>query len=166
MDYVETLINEDVRNNSAWNQRYFVVSNTTGFTDAIIDREVSFALSKIKFVKNNESSWNYLRGVIFHDKRGISGNSSITSFCEELFNSSNRSPYLLALIIDMCDEVINKDEKNILYNAERGLDLCKAMSEKYDKVRSKYWMYLAHKFMPKESNNISAETPLNNTHNV
>lgn len=163
LDYVEDLLNEDFRNNSAWNQRYFVVSNTTGFTDDIIDREVSFTLSKIKIIKNNESSWNYLRGVLFHDKKGISGNSSVTSFCEDLYNNMNRSPFLLALIIDICDEVINKNEKSNLYNSERGLDLCKAMSEKYDRVRTKYWMYLAHKFTPKESNNINTETPLTNS---
>ena len=40
LDYVALLITEDVRNNSAWNQRYFVVTNTTGFTDDVIAREI------------------------------------------------------------------------------------------------------------------------------
>jgi len=38
---VERLLEEDVRNNSAWNQRHFVISLTTGFSSAaILDREV------------------------------------------------------------------------------------------------------------------------------
>jgi len=43
LDYVTRLITEDVRNNSAWNQRYFVVTNTTGFTDDVITREIKSA---------------------------------------------------------------------------------------------------------------------------
>jgi len=40
LDYVTRLITDDLRNNSAWNQRYFVVVNTTGFTDDVIAREI------------------------------------------------------------------------------------------------------------------------------
>lgn len=40
LQYVEELISEDIRNNSAWNQRYFVVMNTTEFSDNVIDREI------------------------------------------------------------------------------------------------------------------------------
>ena len=40
LEYVSRLITEDVRNNSAWNQRYFVITNTTGFTDDVISREI------------------------------------------------------------------------------------------------------------------------------
>ena len=40
LDYVDSLLQEDLRNNSAWNQRHFVVSNTTGFTDDVVEREV------------------------------------------------------------------------------------------------------------------------------
>ncbi len=40
LDYVDTLLKLDLRNNSAWNQRYFVIANTTKFTDSVIEREV------------------------------------------------------------------------------------------------------------------------------
>lgn len=62
LEYVEQLINDDVRNNSAWNQRYFVISNTTKFEQEVIDREIDYALEKIDLVRGNESAWNYLRG--------------------------------------------------------------------------------------------------------
>jgi len=149
LEYVEKLLSEDVRNNSAWNQRYFIVSNTTGFPDIVVQREVCFTITKIKLVKNNESSWNYLRGVLFHDKRGLSGNSIVTSFCEELYKNSNRTSYLLALIIDMCNEAVVKGSESNLYNTQRGIELCKAMADKYDKIRSKYWTYMMNKFLPK-----------------
>ena len=40
LDYTEKLLREDHRNNSAWNQRYFVISQTCGFTDQVLEREV------------------------------------------------------------------------------------------------------------------------------
>lgn len=53
---------DDVKNNSAWNQRYFVVNSTTGFTEEALSREVEYTLGKIKLLPDNESAWNYLRG--------------------------------------------------------------------------------------------------------
>lgn len=40
LDYVDSLLKADHRNNSAWNQRYFVISQTSGFTEAVLEREV------------------------------------------------------------------------------------------------------------------------------
>lgn len=59
---MDSLLNEDVRNNSAWNQRYFVINNTTGFTQEVLDSEIKYTLERIKEVVENESAWNYLRG--------------------------------------------------------------------------------------------------------
>ncbi|CAH0683114.1 unnamed protein product [Spodoptera exigua] len=146
MDFVDNLITDDVRNNSAWNQRYFVVNNHLGWSDLNVQREICYTLEKIKFIKNNESAWNYLKGVLIHDKRGLSGNAVVTSFCEELYKNKCRSPYLLAFIIDICDEAIKKGETNCLHNANRAVELCQALATKYDKIRSKYWNYMCEKF--------------------
>ncbi|CAG9787757.1 unnamed protein product [Diatraea saccharalis] len=146
MEFVENLIKEDVRNNSAWNQRYFVVNNHFGWSDMNVQKEICYAMEKIKFVKNNESAWNYLRGVMLHDKRGISGNAVVTSFCEELYNNKCRSPYLLAFIIDICDDAIKKGESSSFHGADRAIELCHALATKYDKIRSKYWNYIGEKF--------------------
>lgn len=62
LEYVDKLLQEDIRNNSAWNQRYFVINNTTCFTPETLSREIEYTLDKIKIVIDNESAWNYLRG--------------------------------------------------------------------------------------------------------
>lgn len=62
LEYVDTLLNDDVRNNSAWNQRYFVINNTTGFTNDVLLTEIEYTLFHIKTATENESAWNYLRG--------------------------------------------------------------------------------------------------------
>ncbi|XP_072932722.1 protein farnesyltransferase/geranylgeranyltransferase type-1 subunit alpha [Epargyreus clarus] len=146
MEFVDGLLIEDVRNNSAWNQRYFVMNNHLGWSDLNVQKEICYTIEKIKFVKNNESAWNYLRGVLLHDKRGISGNAVVTAFCEDLYKNKCRSPFLLAFIIDICDEVIKKGETNCVYNVDRAIELCQALASKYDKIRNKYWSYMNKKF--------------------
>lgn len=146
INFIDNLIKEDVRNNSAWNQRYFVVNNHLGWSDLNVQREICYAMEKIKVVKNNESAWNYLRGVLLHDKRGMSGNAVVTSFCEDLYKDKCRSPYLLAFIIDICDEAIKKGESSCIHGPDRAIKLCQALATKYDKVRSKYWNYISEKY--------------------
>lgn len=61
--YVDRLISDDVRNNSAWNQRFFVLKHT-GFTPDVLQREIIYVMNRIRFIKNNESTWNFLRGLL------------------------------------------------------------------------------------------------------
>lgn len=63
LQYVDKLIAADLRNNSAWNQRYFVLTHT-GFTPEVLSRETNYVMSRIRIVKNNESTWNFLRGLL------------------------------------------------------------------------------------------------------
>ena len=64
MAFVERLLEDDVRNNSAWNQRHFVVVNTTRYTPEVLSAEVKFAQDAIRKTPHNESPWNYLRGIL------------------------------------------------------------------------------------------------------
>lgn len=65
LNYVDYLLEDDIRNNSVWNQRYFVILNTTGFTEEVVAKEVEYTINKIKIVTDNESVWNYLKGYVF-----------------------------------------------------------------------------------------------------
>ncbi|GAA5928713.1 uncharacterized protein JCM15063_003948 [Sporobolomyces koalae] len=66
--YVEKLLDEDIRNNSAWNQRFFVAfeSQMGGETQGVNvgEREIEFVKAKLALSPNNPSAWNYLRGVL------------------------------------------------------------------------------------------------------
>ncbi|XP_060526486.1 protein farnesyltransferase/geranylgeranyltransferase type-1 subunit alpha [Cylas formicarius] len=143
LNYVELLLEEDVKNNSAWNQRYFVVNNTTGFTQEVLDKEIDYTLSQIQKLTENESAWNYLRGLLLHDKGGLGENKKITDFCEELYTNGSRSPFLLSLIVDMCYERAAGSKGDELYGLDRAKRLCKALAEEYDTIRAKYWVHMA-----------------------
>ena len=64
LGFVDKLLHEDIRNNYDWNQRYYVVKQTTGFTEEVISREIKYCVDSLDKVCNNESAWNYLRGYV------------------------------------------------------------------------------------------------------
>lgn len=80
--------------------------------------------------------------LLLHDKDGLSKNAKVTEFCENLYSSEVRSPFLLALIVDMCDEQVAQGSGDSIYNLERAKELCDVLATKYDTVRSKYWDYM------------------------
>jgi len=65
--YVEEMIEADLRNNSAWHHRFFVVSHLlpSGFLDEeVLRNELRYTKSKISLAPSNLSAWNYLRGIL------------------------------------------------------------------------------------------------------
>lgn len=74
-DFVDATLSMDVRNNSAWHHRFFLVFETgirPGEQDreAVKERELRYVKERISFVPNNPSAWNYLRGCV--EKFGMS----------------------------------------------------------------------------------------------
>lgn len=61
IEFVEKLILKDIKNNSAWNQRYFVI-NHLGYDSDQMEKEFQYTFDKIKISPNNESSWSFLKG--------------------------------------------------------------------------------------------------------
>ena len=62
---VTRLIDLDIRNNSAWNERYFVIKNRPQvFDHNNLVNEIQFCMEKIRPAPNNESSWNYFGGYL------------------------------------------------------------------------------------------------------
>jgi len=89
LDFVENAIGDDVRNNSAWHHRYFIVFGCRvrpGEEDRarVARRELTYVLltqstlylmhqnsftkQSISLAPNNPSAWNYLRGILDHMK--------------------------------------------------------------------------------------------------
>lgn len=87
----------------------------------------------------------------------MSNNADVTQFCEDLYTAGDRSPFLLALIVDMCDEQITLGGKNPLYSLDRAKELCHDLANTHDTIRCKYWEYMASTIEKKA--NGETETP-------
>ncbi|KAK3930713.1 Protein farnesyltransferase/geranylgeranyltransferase type-1 subunit alpha [Frankliniella fusca] len=146
LEFVNDLLLKDVRNNSAWNHRYFVIIHTSGFTADTIKHELEYTAGKIREVVNNESAWNYLRGVLCHTESGnISSEEFVLKFCEDLYETGCRSPYLLALIVDICEELFELGTSNTVFSVQRALQICDDLALEHDKIRKEYWKFISRK---------------------
>lgn len=144
----EALIDEDVRNNSAWSHRFFTVFSDPAHTtpgslsterdpkvpDEIIDREVKYAQDKIVLAPQNQSPWNYLRGVLVKGGRKM---GSVEGFVEQFVSDVG---------IDDKENVTSTHALEVLAEiyAENGdnekADLClRRLGEKWDRIRLGYW---------------------------
>ena len=77
LDFVDGMLINDVRNNSAWHHRFFVVwacGIREGEEDRahVFKRELTYVKQSISLVPNNPAAWNYLRGILQHNARPFS----------------------------------------------------------------------------------------------
>ena len=77
LDFIDSMLNSDIRNNSVWHHRFFVVwacGIREGEEDRahILKRELTYVNQSISVVPNNPAAWNYLRGVLQHNARPFS----------------------------------------------------------------------------------------------
>jgi protein farnesyltransferase/geranylgeranyltransferase type-1 subunit alpha len=175
--YVDRLIAEDIRNNSAWNQRYFVLKHT-GFTPDVLQRELHYVMNRIRVVKNNESSWNFLRGLLQQGDGTLTQFPVVTDFAEDLFKSGIRSPYLLAFLVDLyietyMESVVDEDgaatengDGDQEQLSEKVFQLCNDLATQFDTIRAKYWNYVANTFRDETKERTFADAVNNKSDNV
>jgi protein farnesyltransferase/geranylgeranyltransferase type-1 subunit alpha len=144
---IETLLRTDVRNNSAWSHRFYVVfsdpkSTTPGsratehdpkIPNEIIDREIEFSKAATFEAPQNQSPWNYLRGVLKKGGRKLSSQEYFASEFVKIPEDGEediRSSHALDFLADVWAEE-GKTEK-----ADEALLL---LGDKYDRIRKNYW---------------------------
>lgn len=142
---VEQLLDQDVRNNSAWSHRFFVVFSDPSYStpdsramerdDAIpsqiVEREIAFAQDKIRLAPQNMSSWNYLRGVLRKAGKSV---TELEGFAEEFVRLGEaeevKSSHALDLLADVWAE---KGDR------EKAVTVLRLLADKYDRVRKNFW---------------------------
>ena len=80
LTFTERLLRDDIRNNSAWTQRYFVAvhapeSASLGTLLEVYDREIDFVRVKLGVAPHNEGAWGYLRALTFAAPGAPAGSS-------------------------------------------------------------------------------------------
>ncbi|KAI1376503.1 protein prenylyltransferase [Hypoxylon crocopeplum] len=147
---IETMIHADVRNNSAWSHRFFVVFSDPAYTTPdphateydpkvpadIIDREVEYAEAKILLAPQNQSPWNYLKGVLVKGGRKL---GTVREFVEQFVtdlgggdNEKVRSSHALDLLAEIYKEAGEKEKAALVLTR---------LGEKWDRIRKGYWEY-------------------------
>ncbi|KAK8041360.1 prenyltransferase alpha subunit [Apiospora phragmitis] len=148
LDSIEGMIDDDVRNNSAWSHRFFLVFSNPRYADPdshatepdpkvpadFVDREIAYAQAKIELAPQNQSPWNYLRGVLVKGGRKFgSVQSFVEQYVQNLGNEETeevRSSHALEQLADIYEEAGDKEKA----------DLCwKRLGEKWDRIRLGYW---------------------------
>jgi len=78
-------------------------------------------------------------------KARLNSYPEVVAFVEELYQAGNRSPYLLAFLIDLYQEQalqLKAGDGDQL--ARKVYGLCEDMASKHDVIRRKYWQYVAN----------------------
>lgn len=156
MSAVKTLLQEDVRNNSAWNHRWFLCfgkdelrhgRNRGGgmvVDEDLIDREIAFSKDKILLAPQNQSPWNYLRGLYAKSRRDF---VDLREFAEQFTTASGDSQpgeedyeegVTSSHALDLLADIYAQQGEN--EKAKRVLD---SLGRKWDPIRKGYWDWKA-----------------------
>ncbi|KAL5121883.1 CAAX geranylgeranyltransferase alpha subunit [Pleosporales sp. CAS-2024a] len=131
------MIAADVRNNSAWNHRYYLVVGGGGgkASEDVARREIEYTQAAIRKAPQNQSPWNYLLGIL---RAAQLPKSTIKAFALEFADVDQpdkavHSSHALDVLADMYAEEENSQEQ-----AAKALDL---LATKYDPIRANYWNF-------------------------
>ncbi|KAL1965940.1 hypothetical protein VTN77DRAFT_5073 [Rasamsonia byssochlamydoides] len=167
---VETLINADVRNNSAWNHRYLlrfapregpeagmpgsgVTADEKGRLDVVdeelIDAELDYAKEKILLAPENRSPWLYARGVLRAAGRPLSEWKDFASqfVIEEktddgqVVNVHVKSSLAVEWLADVFGEEAQTEVDKEKEKTAQAVKMLTLLKEKYDPIRRNYWDY-------------------------
>lgn len=98
--------------------------------------------------------------LLLHEENGLINNKVVTDFCENLYKGGNRSPFLLAFIVDICDEYHLQNRQDNWYTIELALQICNDLATEIDPIRKSYWFFVADSLIKKrdgEENPTSTE---------
>ncbi|KZT24905.1 protein prenylyltransferase [Neolentinus lepideus HHB14362 ss-1] len=154
--WVERMLSDDVRNNSAWHHRFFVVfaAGQGEQGPEVIRREIAYAKQKISLAPNNASAWNYLRGVLDHARVPY---STLTAFVEPYTLEHDKEGEASEDVVDLEDPppakgaelpcalaiefLADVHEGEGQEGVRRAVELWKSLANEYDTIRKKYWEY-------------------------
>ncbi|RDX64853.1 Protein farnesyltransferase/geranylgeranyltransferase type-1 subunit alpha [Mucuna pruriens] len=173
LNYCTELLEEDIFNNSAWNQRYFVITRSPflGGLQAMRESEVLYTIEAIIAYPENESSWRYLRGLYKGETTSWVNDPQTSSVCLKILRTKSNYLFALSTILDLIcfgyqpneeirdaiDALKTPDmDKQNLDDDERGgeqqnlyiaRNICSIL-EQVDPIRTNYWIWRKSRLPP------------------
>ncbi|KAJ1918397.1 CAAX geranylgeranyltransferase alpha subunit [Mycoemilia scoparia] len=167
LQFVESRINNDVRNNSAWNQRYFVLTKGQGdakLDSDVIEKEIEYSIDKIRLAPSNESPWSYICGLL----RKFSP-AHITTKLHPIINDlandesahegqampvgqlMKKSPHYWAFLIDIyeirLEDLKLESSRDTAEIVQSATEACDMLAQSIDPIRFAYWNYRKQAFV-------------------
>ncbi|KAJ3010761.1 UNVERIFIED_CONTAM: CAAX geranylgeranyltransferase alpha subunit [Siphonaria sp. JEL0065] len=139
LEDIDNLIEQDCRNNSAWNHRYFYfTSRPEGFDADSLSKEIQFSLDHVRKTPNNESPWNYLKGPEVSEQVLNASVQDVKILITENEFVLHGATFLLDFFesrLEAENDSAKKKEAN-----EEAKKLCNDLI-KFDIIRIKFWNY-------------------------
>jgi len=134
--YIDELLANDIRNNSAWNQRMFYFNNRPSILlDSDAENEINYAIEKIKILPNNKCPWVYLKGIIELNEQTLLDYPNIEELCIQL-KDDKTCIFPLSMYYEISLMKYRKDPTKEGY--EKLLNILKELEER-DFRRVNYW---------------------------
>ena len=138
--FIDALLINDVRNNSAWNHRFFLLFGREAPTSPapwVFEREIDYAQQKIELAPQNLAAWNYLRGIAREQKPPTSDVARLEDFAKQFAQVDGpveniRSSHALDLLAEIWGANGN------VAGAHQALEL---LSERFEPIKKGYWEY-------------------------
>lgn len=159
LNYCDDLLQDDVFNNSAWNQRYFVITRSPvlGGLKNMRESEVNYTVRAIIARPENESSWRYLRGLYKDDNVSWVHDSQVSLACLKVLSTKTSHIFALSTLLDLISHGFQPsrefiDVLNALGVQDSDYDLAETndsdlaktictMLECEDPIRANYWRW-------------------------
>ncbi|KAL3465562.1 hypothetical protein BJX64DRAFT_285493 [Aspergillus heterothallicus] len=158
---INSLLNSDVRNNSAWNHRYMLrfgprsdqpdagLVNPNGppsekgrlavVDEDLVDEELQYAQVKIATAPENRSPWSYARGVLRAAGRPL---SEWTEFARKfVIDNRDDEGKLINVEVKSSHAVEWLADVYAQSGPEEAVRMLNLLKEKYDPIRKNYWAY-------------------------
>lgn len=156
--FTDRMLRADVRNNSAWCHRWFILNASPSSGSANFQTSPSLRGSEMQYVQaairrapQNQSAWNYLRGLV--REAGILSPNNATveaaaerqelrAFIEEFAGLGEGDGVVSSFALDLGAEVWGFDEGDKGAEGEartKALKALELLETTYDPLRARYW---------------------------
>jgi len=160
IETIDKLLNNDVRNNSAWNQRWFVSHRAQQQQSLSLEQarvEAEYALEKARLDPYNESPWRFLIAILKEQIHSLQDAHQITSLIseyeekiwavqdvlKEAGKDPNACPSLISAVVDILEW--QGDQESL----EKAHGLVQSLGGTHDPIRRKYWALRAKQIQEK-----------------
>ena len=99
----------------------------------VLEREIAYAKEKIMLAPQNQSPWNYLRGVF---KKKGNGKVEVKAFAKQFADLDKEDGVRSSHALDLLADIYTDEQEK-----ERAADALELLARRYDPIRKNYWNY-------------------------